>query len=391
MAAFNDQKLDTVGIFNDSFPPIMDGVSLTAQNYAYWLHQKEQAVCVVTPRMPDYRDVESYPVYRYSSFPILGRKPYRLGFPEMDRTLQSNMNNIQFGLVHAHCPFSSGNAALDIARSQKIPLIATFHSKYRDDFEQTVHCKLIVKFMIHKIIRFYEKANEVWIPQASVEETLREYGYKGKVEVVANGNDFDSDVPVLPVKIQARNELGLAADIPVLLFVGQLIWEKNIEMIIQSLVLIKDLAFKMYFVGAGYAAADIKKMVADAGLTDKIEFTGIIADREKLKQYYAAADLFLFPSTYDTWALVIHEAAALQTPSLLVNDSTISKTITDNVNGFLCENTPEAVSLRLRELLAHPELIRCAGLRASQTINRSWEIVTDEVLDRYKHLKNRIL
>jgi len=146
----------------------------------------------------------------------------------------------------------------------------------------------------------------------------------------------------------------------------------------------------MYFVGAGYAAADIKQLVADAGLTDKIEFTGIIADREKLKQYYAAADLFLFPSTYDTWALVIHEAAALQTPSLLVNDSTISKTITDNVDGFLCENTPEAVAHRLRELLSNPELIKSAGLRASQTINRTWESVTDEVLDRYKHLKKRM-
>lgn len=386
----HERKLDTIGIFNDSFPPIMDGVALTAQNYAYWLNEKKQPVCVVTPRTPDYTDVEKYPVYRYSSFPIFGRKPYRFGFPEMDHTLQTNMDNIQFGLVHAHCPFSSGNAALRISRSQGIPLIATFHSKYRDDFEQSVHCKLVVKLMINKIIRFYEKANEVWIPQASVEETLREYGFKGKVEVVANGNDFDSDKPVLPIKKQARHELKIPADLPVFLFVGQLIWEKNIRMIVESLALINDLDFRMYFVGAGYASEDLKHLVTEAGLLGKVEFTGAITDREQLKQYYAAADLFLFPSTYDTWAIVIHEAAALQTPSLLVSESTISKTITNNVDGFLSENTAESLALRLRELIASPELIKSAGLCASKTINRSWESVTDEVLDRYKHLKMRM-
>jgi len=390
MIAQQNRKLNTIGIFNDSFPPIMDGVALTAQNYAYWMNEKNQPVCVITPRSPDYTDAENYPVYRYSSFPIFGRKPYRFGFPDMDRTLQSNMENIRFGLVHAHCPFSSGNAALDISRSQKVPLVATFHSKYREDFEQSVHCKLIVKLMVNKIMRFYEKANEVWIPQASVEETLREYGYKGKVEVVANGNDFDTHEPVLPIKKQARQVLKIPADLPVFLFVGQLIWEKNIRMIVESLALIIDLPFKMYFVGAGYASDDIKQLVANAGLTEKVEFIGTIRNREVLKQYYAAADLFLFPSTYDTWAIVIHEAAALQTPSLLVTDSTIAHTITNDVDGFLSENTAQSLAQRLRELIANPALIKKAGACASRTINRSWDSVTDEVLDRYKHLERRL-
>lgn len=390
MNALFEQKLKTIGIFNDSFPPIMDGVALTAQNYAYWLNEKRQPVCVVTPRMPNYTDVENFQVFRYSSFPIFGRKPYRFGLTEIDRTLQINMNTIRFGLVHAHCPFSSGQAALGIARSQKIPLVATFHSKYRDDFEQSVHCKLIVKLMTQKIVRFYEKANEVWIPQASVEDTLREYGYKGKLEVMGNGNDFESTSDVLPLKKQARFELIIPDNLPVFLFVGQLIWEKNIRLIVESLALINDLDFKMYFVGTGYAADDLKQLVANAGLANKVVFTGTISEREKLKQYYAAADLFFFPSTYDTWAIVIHEAAALLTPSLLVNDSTISNTITNNIDGFLADNTAVALAQRLRELIAKPSLIKKVGLCASKTINRSWESVTDEVLDRYKHLKIRM-
>ena len=185
-----------IGLFNDCFPPIMDGVSLTTQNYAYWLHKKAGNVCVVTPKTPAAKDKEAYPVYRYSSVPIPMRKPYRLGFPRIDWPFHERINKLSFELVHAHCPFSSGSLALKIAKTQHIPLVATFHSKYRSDFERVIPCKALVDYLIRSIIRFYEMADEVWIPQAAVEETLREYGYKGKVEVVDNGSDFAGNIPV---------------------------------------------------------------------------------------------------------------------------------------------------------------------------------------------------
>lgn len=390
MVEVQNEKMKTIGIFNDSFPPIMDGVSLTAQNYAYWLYKKNQPVCVITPSAPHYTDHEQYPVYRYTSLPILGRKPYRLGLPEIDLSLKTTIDHTQFGLVHAHCPFSSGNAALSISKNQKVPLVATFHTKYRDDFEKSVHNKYIAKLMVNEIIRFYEKADEVWIPMASVEDTIREYGFKGKLEVVGNGNDFSSNEPIEPVKKLARIDLQIQDNEVVFLFVGQLIWEKNIRMIVESLALISDLPFKMFFVGSGYAADNLKELVTELGLSSKVEFPGSISDREKLKQYYAAADLFLFPSNYDTWAIVIHEAAALQTPSLLVQGSTIAGIISDNVDGFLSEDTAESYANCLRELIAHPETIRSAGLQAAKKLNRSWESVTDEVLDRYQHLQKRL-
>lgn len=386
-----DNKMKTIGIFNDSFPPIMDGVSLTAQNYAYWLNKKNQPVCVFTPRTPNYIDVKQYPVYRYTSFPIFGRKPYRLGLPEIDFSLKATIDNIQFGLVHAHCPFSSGNMALQIAKQQKVPLVATFHSKYRENFEKYVHNKYIAKLMVKHIMHFYDKADEVWISQPSVEETIRKYGFKGNVEVVGMGNDYNTNEPIEPIKKQARYELQIMENEIVFLFVGQLIWEKNIRLIAESLALISDLPFKMFFVGTGYAANDLKQMVDELGLSSKVVFTGSISDREILKKYYAAAHLFIFPSTYDTWAIVIHEAAALQTPSVLVRDSTIAGIISDNVDGFLTENTAKSYAKRLHELIVHPETIKLAGWQAAEKLNRSWESVIDEVLDRYQHLQKRLI
>jgi len=378
-----------IGIFNDSFPPIMDGVSLATKNYAYWLQQKNQPVCVVTPKAPNYSDNELYPIFRYTSLPILMRKPYRLGVPDVDLEYKRKINKISFSLVHAHCPFSSGKEALRIAHKQKIPLVATFHSKYRDDFEQSTKSKTIAGMMTREIIHFFERADEVWIPQASVEETIREYGFKGKVEIVDNGNDFATKEPILPLKAAARAALNIPENQLMFLFVGQHIWEKNTRLIVESLAQIKDLPFKMYFVGVGYAASDLKQLVNDLGLNDKVEFVGMITERERLREFYAAADLFLFPSIYDNAPLVIREAGALHTPSVLIAGSSSAENIQDNFNGFLTKNTVESFSSKLKELINSPERIQTAGLNASQSIARSWESVTDEVLDRYKHLMQR--
>ena len=381
--------LKTIGVFNDSFPPIMDGVSLATKNYAYWLHQKGQPVCVITPKSPNYVDNEPYPIYRYASVPILGRKPYRIGLPEIDHQFKSVIDNVDFGLVHAHCPFSSGNLALTIAKKQKVPLVATFHSKYRDDFEHSVSSRFLVRQMTKRVIRFFEKADEVWIPQASVEETIREYGYRGKVEVVDNGNDFATNEPVDPIRKAVRNELGIADNEFMFLFVGQHIWEKNTRMIVEALAEIKQLPFKMFFVGTGYAAADLKELVDRLDLSSKVKFVGVITKREEIKGFYAAADLFLFPSIYDNAPLVIREAGAMHTPSILIKNSSSAENIIDNFNGFLIENSYESFAAKLRELIDVPDKIEIAGLNASQTIARSWESVAEEVLDRYKRLIQR--
>lgn len=237
--------------------------------------------------------------------------------------------------------------------------------------------------MVKEIIKFYEKADEVWIPQAAVEETLREYGYNGKVVVMDNGNDF-SGGDIEKIRPEARQFLGLQPDETVFLFVGQHIWEKNTRMIIESLSLIKNLPFKMFFVGTGYAAEEMAELVKTYGLSPKVTFTGMISDREALRNYYAAADLMLFPSIYDNAPLVVREAAAMGTPAVLVRNSTAAEIITDQFNGFLTENSADQLAKKLTELLQDKKNIHTVGLNASQTIARSWQNVVEDVLDRYK-------
>lgn len=375
-----------IGLFNESFPPVMDGVSICVQNYAYWMQKKVGGVSVITPNVPgaNYRQYD-YEVLDYFSVPVPFRQPYVTGIAEVDPAFLVKIAKRQFKIVHAHSPFAAGFAAANVAKRLNIPMVASFHSKYRDDFSQTIPSKAVVDQIIKRIISFYERADEVWVPQASVAEVIKEYGFKGNVEVVSNGSDLVADYPEAYF-VEARKTLGIEPNDFVCLFVGQHVWQKNVRLIIEALERVKDTPFKMYFVGNGYAADAMKEMVTEKGLDSQVTFVGTVTERETIKQYYAAADLFLFPSLYDTDGLVVKEAAALHTPSILIEEATAASIITDGENGFLSHNDLDAFSNRLRELIHDPDRVHRVGVQASHSIVRSWEDVVGEVLERYNRL-----
>ncbi|MBD5230880.1 MAG: glycosyltransferase family 4 protein [Bacteroidales bacterium] len=381
------------GLFNDSFPPVMDGVTLTVKNYADWLLHKGLKPCVVTPRMPQMMPTP-YPVMPYFSLPIPSRRPYRYGYPRLDLTIYSRLRNTPFALVHAHSPFSAGRLALYASRKQGIPLIGTFHSKYRTDLEHSMRrTPWMVQPVMNRIISFFDECHEVWIPQAQVEETVREYGFKGAVQVVENGNDMAtlSRAELPAYKADARRILGVPDGVPVFLFVGQHILEKGIEVIFEAMKLLHEQGrdFRMYYIGTGYARERLIELVKRTGLERKISVLGVLHDRRELSRYYAAADLFLFPSYYDNAPLVVREAAAMGTPAVLPVGSTAAEVIADGFNGFLCERTPQAHARLIAGLLENPEALQRAGRGARDTLVRSWQDVMSEVAGRYRDILRR--
>lgn len=381
------------GLFNDSFPPVMDGVTLTVKNYADWLLHKGLKPCVVTPRMPQMMPTP-YPVMPYFSLPIPSRRPYRYGYPRLDLTIYSRLRNTPFALVHAHSPFSAGRLALYASRKQGIPLIGTFHSKYRTDLEHSMRrTPWMVQPVMNRIISFFDECHEVWIPQAQVEETVREYGFKGAVQVVENGNDMAtlSRAELPAYKADARWILGVPDGVPVFLFVGQHILEKGIEVIFEAMKLLHEQGrdFRMYYIGTGYARERLIELVKRTGLERKISVLGVLHDRRELSRYYAAADLFLFPSYYDNAPLVVREAAAMGTPAVLPVGSTAAEVIADGFNGFLCERTPQAHARLIAGLLENPDALQRAGRGARDTLVRSWQDVMSEVAGRYRDILRR--
>ncbi|MDI9604479.1 MAG: glycosyltransferase [Bacteroidota bacterium] len=374
-----------IGLFNETFPPLMDGVALTTYNYAYWLHQNGHPVSVVTPFADGERFDEPFQVFRYPSFPLPKRKPYRWGLPYLSTPTVFQIHRTPFKIVHGHSPFSAGRLGMSIAKKREIPFIMSFHSKFREDFTRSVKSPLLVDWMIRHIMEVYEAADEVWISQEAVEEVLRSYGYTGKTEIVGLGNDFASITNVETLRAKKRKELEITPETPLFLFVGQQILEKNIPFLLDSLSLL-DFPFRMILVGEGYGLESFREQVVTNGQQEMIFFTGSITDREELASLYAAADLFLFPSLYDTAGLVIREAAALGTPSLLIEGSTAATAIQDNVNGFVSPHDTTAYASRITEIIRNKALLQRVALGAEETLTRSWEDISREVFDRYQHL-----
>lgn len=374
------------GIFNDSFPPILDGVTLAVQNYVYWLGEKGYKPCVVTPWNPE-KGEYPYSVMRFFSLPIRSRKPYRYGYPKLDPFIWRRLRNTDFRLLHSHCPFSSGRLAVYVKKHKDIPLIGTFHSKYRADLEHSFqHMPWCVPIIMKRILNFFNSCDEVWIPQAQVEETVREYGYKGKLTVVENGNDFASVITggLREYKEDAKRRIGMNSDTLGLLFVGQHIWEKGIRTILESVALLKDkIDFHLHFIGTGYAEESMKDLIRTLGLGGKVTLHGVVKDRKTLSDYYAASDLFLFPSFYDNAPLVVREAAAMGTPSVLLHGSTASEVIKDGVNGFLAFSATQDFAKAIETICTDRKLLREVSAEARNTLVRSWEDVVEEVTDRY--------
>ena len=139
----------------------------------------------------------------------------------------------------------------------------------------------------------------------------------------------------------------------------------------------------MIFVGEGYAAKEMKKLVKEYNLNDKVIFSGLVTDRNKLKSIYSCADLFVFPSIYDNSPLVIQEAAAFDVPSVVVKKSSAAEGITDKVNGFLIDDNPQALFKLISEVKKYPEVIKLAGEGARKSIYKPWEGIVDLVYQRY--------
>jgi 1,2-diacylglycerol 3-alpha-glucosyltransferase len=380
------------GQFNDSLPPIMDGVAITARNYAYWLNRNHAPSFAIGPKVPEYQD-EDRNILRFQSLRLKAADPYRLGFPRVDREFNKLIEEIPFDLVHAHCPFVSGNYAYTLAQKRKIPMVTTFHSKYRDDFANWMRLDVMVNQAVKFIVNFYEQADAVWVPNEAIIETLREYGYRGPVEYVPNGSDIALAADEDRKKLADRGREILKANeaVPVLLYLGQQRWVKNLKLLIESLAILKQqgLQYQMRMVGNGSDLEEIRELVERRGLDDLVRFTGPVYDREELRSVFAASDLMLFPSLYDNASLATREAAGFAIPTVFVNGATTANGIIDGKNGFLAENEPEEYASKIRSLLSDPGKIKAAGLGARDYLYISWEEIASQVYGKYEEIVAR--
>lgn len=371
--------------YSDSFLPIVDGVGRVVYNYANKIAEKGHESYVIAP-MTDmgYRGGYKFDLVDYQSIKIRNRQ-YKIGVPLMDTHFQARINKIDLDIIHAHSPVTAGQSAIIHAQKRGIPLVATFHSKYKDDILGATGMNMVAEVGTKLVVDFYDKCDEVWTVSESAADTLHGYGYKKRIVVMPNG----TDAPTIDTndRRKAAEAFGLGGE-TVFLFVGQQDWKKNIERILLAAEEIKRRAFpfKLVMVGMGPHADDIRKRASFLGLDEHMVYTGHISDSSMLAGLYQCADLFVFPSLYDTAGLVVLEAATFGTPSVVVRGSSAAEVIKNGVNGFLCEDDEWDLAHIMELAIMDNEKMRSVGESAKHTLPKGWDGLIDDVLERYERL-----
>ena len=377
-----------IGQFSDSFLPIVDGVGRVAVSYATALAGLQHSVIAVTPQA-HITDAEQLPfaMATFSSFPLpIVKLPYRAGFPALDRKLGQVLRQADLDIIHVHAPFLLGRYGVHFAKKQNIPVVATFHSKFYDDFLQITKSEKLAWAAVRNIVRFFERCDEVWAVSESSANTLREYGYEREIIVMPNGTDIRTlDKTVFPELIR-RYQIDVQS--PLLLYVGQLNWKKNIRRILEAVCLLQKqgTTLQLLLAGMGPHKSDIENTIEQWGLQACTRFTGHMQSTRELDGLYALADLLVFPSLYDNGPMVVREAAAMQTPSLLIAGSSAAENIRDGFNGFTCRDDAQALADVITRVFKTPELGKEVGKNAYETIPVSWETLMTQVLQRYSAL-----
>lgn len=375
--------------FGDSFLPVTDGVTIAMMNYAKWITKKYGKCDVVVPHcketLPD--DYE-YDVYRFKSIDSVIKRPYRVGVPRIDRTFMSKIHSLDADIVHAHSPYVAGSLAYSFAKSKNIPLVSTFHTKFYEEFYACTHSKVLSSYAVKWAVKFFEKSDYVWAVSKFAKKTLRDYGYKGDIEIMPNGCDTISESADQEALIEKINKkYGIENIDPIFIFVGRLDWHKNIRLILDaSKIFFSNHPGKLLMVGGdGMHSLEIKHYVKRRGLSDRVIFAGKILDRDELFMMYKRAHLLLFPSINDTISLVVREAASVGCPSILARGSGANEGCTENEDVFLCENNAESLAQKMIVSIDDKDLYAKIRSQCSR-IAVPWENIVNRVTVRYDEI-----
>ncbi|MBR5979898.1 MAG: glycosyltransferase, partial [Oscillospiraceae bacterium] len=332
-------------------------------------------------------DYSGYPyeVVPYSSFSIGNMvSGYRAGNP-LDVPAIEKLVSSSPDIIHSHCPVVSTMIARSLKIRTKAPLVFTYHTKFDVDIARAVNNRFLQKEAAKALVDNIEACDEVWTVSHGAGENLKSLGYEGEYRVVSNGVDFPKGGAEAEKVLEATAGYALPEGIPVYLFVGRIINYKGLPIIMDAIKKVHDGGqdFRMVFIGGGPDADGLKQKADEYALTDRVIFTGPIHDREALRAWNTRADLFLFPSTYDTNGIVVREAAACGLASVLVKDSCASEGITDGRNGFFIDENAESLAALLLELGSDIDRMRDAGQHAMDEIYISWEESVKHAYDLY--------
>lgn len=311
--------------FTDTYLPTVNGVTYTVKSWRDAWRGAGGRMDVVYPAAeghdpgPGEHPVPSVPFPFYDG--------YRLGAPLLPRSLDG------VDIVHAHTPFTLGVAAWQLARQTGRPFVISYHTPMEEYTPYLAGVEPVAR-ALSAVSRsyqrwFFDHADVVIAPTETASADLRRRaGFSGEVEIVSNGVDLETFAPRGTDTFRRRQDL---PEGPIIGYTGRHGYEKRLTNLIEAAAYGSD-DWTVVFGGRGPATGALVELAEEHDVDAR--FLGFL-DREELPSFYAALDVFAFPSPVETQGLVALEAMACGTPVVGVDAGALSETIEHGETGLL--------------------------------------------------------
>lgn len=385
-----------IGLFTDTYPPFINGVSTSVLMLKQGLEKLGHEVYVVTVNSESFSYKKEDNVLRVPGVPI-GIFDYRLTslYPLKARKIIKNWN---LDVIHTHTEFGIGSFARLISKQYNIPLVHTYHTMYEEyiyyitkGYFDTASKKLVeylTLFLCDKTI------DELIVPTKKTCDLFKQkYKVKRDVHIIPTGIDvtrFYKENNSTELVAKLKKDLGLKKDDYVILYVGRIAKEKNIEFLINNLkdIVKKTPKAKMVIVGDGPDMKELIELTDKNSLNKNVIFVGKVP-WDEVPRYYQMANVFATASTTETQGLTVIEAMAASKPVVAIKDESFELVITDKQDGFFFTNDKEYKEL-INKLYMDKKLSDKVSRQARITANSySAEVYASRVLEVYKMVVNK--
>lgn len=388
-----------IGIFTDSYTPFINGVTTSVLMLKKGLEKKGHTVYVVTVNNENmkYKLDERGKVLRLPGVPI-GIYDYRLTgiYPLKAINIIKKWN---LDVIHCQTEFGVGTFARIIAKQLSIPLVHTYHTMYEDYIHYITkgYFNRTGKKIVEYLTLFYcdKTATELVVPTKKAYELFKEkYKVDRNVYIVPTGIEVEKfyleNNKGLNI-IKKRESLGIKRDDFVILFVGRIGSEKNVELLLTSMRYIVNNCpkAKLLIVGDGPDLNKYKSYVKKQGLEKNIIFTGKVP-WDSVAEYYLISDVFTTASRTETQGLTVIEAMAASLPVVCIDDESFTNTVIDNLNGKIFKNK-RGYKKAIIELYNNPKELKKLSKQARVSAEmHSSKYFVESILDVYKiAIKNK--
>jgi len=262
---------------------------------------------------------------------------YKMALPVLAKQkIKRELEEFQPDVVHITSPSMLGNYALQLAKEKLIPVSTIYHTHYISYINYYLSkMKSIVPLAEHLIRNstrnFYNNCDLVLVPTEEMVDVLEQVGVRRSLMTIWK-RGIERRIFNTEKSDRDRIKQMVGNDHFNILFASRLVWEKNLQVLIDVYKQAEKENLKVNFLLAGDGTA-YQSMVKQM---PKAIFLGNV-DQNELGMLYASSDVFLFPSISETYGNVVLEAMASGLPCVIANGGGSKHFVNQGVNGFLCK------------------------------------------------------